>query len=141
MEHKSRTRLLTALLLAVVFATGILVGLAADNGLGATTPEVVAEKPDAEESPEERTPMWAKVGPTATQAATIDSIVQEHRQRMDDLHAEFRSAYNPRYEALIEETRQAILGVFDAKQAAQYEALLNDYDRRRAERREKENRD
>ncbi len=141
MEHKSRTRLLTALLLAVVFATGILVGLAADSGLGATTPEVVADSSKAEAAREERTPMWEQVGPTAAQATTIDSIVREHRLRMDELHAEFRSAYNPRYEALIEETRQAILGVFDAEQAAQYQALLNDYDRRRAERRKKENRD
>ena len=57
------------------------------------------------------------------------------------MHEEFRSAYNPRYQALIQETREAIKEVFSEEQAAEYEALLNDFDRRRAERNEKEDRD
>ena len=71
----------------------------------------------------------------------IDSIVKEYRTQMDGLHTEFRSAYNPRYQALIQETREVIKTVFSEEQAAEYQALLADFDRRRAERNEKDDRD
>ena len=143
MEHGSRTRLMTATVHVVVFGAGIMLGVAADGTLSATTPdEVVAvdEQPE-EEAPRRRTPMYEQVGPDDEQGALIEAIVLEHRAHMDALHDEFRSAYNPRYQALIEDTREAILGVLTPDQAAQYQELLDGWDRRRTERNEKKDRD
>ena len=145
MEHGSRTRLVTAIMLAVVFGSGLLLGLAADSNLGATPAEVVADDSNRGEGRDgerrRRTPMWEQVGPSADQELSIDSIVKEHRTRMDGLHDEFRSAYNPRYQALITGTREAIMGVFSSEQAAEYQLLLDDYDQRRAERNNRDDRD
>lgn len=144
MEHGSRTRLVTAVVLAVVFGAGLLVGLAAERGLVAQPAEdVVAENDQADRNGERRnrrTRMYEQVGPTEAQGVLIDSVVKEHRQRMSALHDEFDSAYNPRYRALIQETREAILGVFTPAQAAEYQALLDSFDRRRAERDRKDDR-
>jgi hypothetical protein len=143
MEHGSRTRLMTAAVLVVVFGAGIMLGVAADGTLSATTPDEVAaidEQPE-EEARRRRTPMYEQVGPDAEQSALIESIVLEHRERMDVLHDEFRGAYNPRYQALVQDTREAILGVLSPDQAAQYQELLDGWDQRRAERNEKKDRD
>ena len=143
MEHGSRTRLVTAVMLAVVFASGVLLGVAGDSNLGAEPPEVTAESADAHGRDGERrrrTRMYEQVGPSADQKVFIDSIVKDHRARMDALHEEFRSAYYPRYRAAIEDTRGAILEVFSEEQSAEYQALLDDFDRRKAERNEKDDR-
>lgn len=143
MEHGSRTRLMTAMIIAVVFVAGLLVGLAADGTLDAQPPEAVVEVTESAEpeEPRRRTPMYEQVGPSEAQMAQIEAIVSEHRARMDALHDEFRSAYNPRYRAVVEESREAILAVMTPEQADEYQVLLDDYDRRRAERAEKKNRD
>jgi len=142
MEHGSRTRLATATVLVVVFGAGLLLGLAVDGSLVATPSEVTAagEAEGADER-QRRTPMYEQVGPTEEQMVLIDSILVVRKARMDELHKEFRSAYNPRYQALIEDTREAIKGVFTPEQAVEYQALLDDFDRRKAERREKDDRD
>jgi len=144
MEHGSRTRLVTAAMLAAVFTSGVLLGLAGDGNLGAEPPDVTAANTDGEERSGERrrrTRMYDQVGPSTGQKVFIDSIVKDHRARMHVLHEEFRSAYNPRYQALIQETRGAIMEVFSEEQAAEYQTLLDDFDRRKAERNEKEDRD
>ncbi len=144
MEHGSRTRLVTAVVLVAVFASGVLLGLAGDGDLGAEPSQIVSENAAGEERNGERrprTPMYEQVGPSADQRVLIDSIVKDHRARMYGLHEEFRSAYNPRYEALIQDTRGAIKEVFSDEQAADYQALLDDFDRRKAERNEKNDRD
>jgi cell division septation protein DedD len=139
MEKNARTRLVTALVLAVVFASGALLGLAVDRSLDADPAENVEGADDGERR--RRVPMYEQVGPSESQMISIDSIVEEHRARMSALHAEFRSAYNPRYEALLEETREAIKGVFSPEQALAYDSLLAQRDRRRAERESRENRE
>ena len=139
MERNARTRLVTALVLAVVFTTGALLGVAMDRSLEAVPTEDTEEVEGKER--ERRTPMYEQVGPSEVQMVAIDSIVDEHRARMKVLHDEFRSAYNPRYQALIEETRQAIKGVFTPQQAEEYDSLLAEWDRRRAERGSRENRE
>ena len=139
MEKNARTRLVTALVLAVVFASGALLGLAVDRSLAADPAEKVEEADEGERR--HRVPMYEQVGPSESQRVSIDSIVGEHRARMKSLHAEFRSAYNPRYEALLEETREAIKGVFTPEQALAYDSLLAERDRRRAERGSRENRE
>ena len=144
MEHHSRTRLVTAVMLAVVLASGVLLGFALDRILGAEPLEAAAENTDGERRDRgrrQRTRMYEQVGPSTDQMVFIDSIVKDHRARMDGLHEEFRSAYNPRYQALIQETREAIKEVFSEEQADEYQALLDDFDRRRAERNEKDDRD
>ena len=136
MEHGSRTRLMTAAVLVVVFGAGIMLGVAADGTLSASPTDssvAVTEQPK-EEAPRRRTPMYERVGPDAEQSALIDSIVLEYRAQMDELHDEFRGAYNPRYQALISDTRETILGVFSPEQAAQYQELFEEWDRKRSER-------
>ena len=144
MRHGSRTRLVTAVMLAVVFASGVLLGLAADSSLGAEPPEVAAERAGVEKRDGElrpRTRMYEQVGPSVDQKVLIDSIVKNHRARMDALHEAFRTAYYPRYQAVIQDTRGAIKEVFSENQATEYQALLDDFDRRKAERNEKDDRD
>jgi Spy/CpxP family protein refolding chaperone len=139
MEKNARTRVVAALVLAVVFASGALLGLAVDRSLESESAERVEEADEGERR--RRVPMYEQVGPSESQMISIDSIVEEHRARMSSLHAEFRSAYNPRYQALLEETREAIKGVFTPEQAMAYDSLLKARDRRRAERGSRENRE
>lgn len=140
MEKSVRTRLVSALVLAVVFAAGLLLGLAADTSLTATPAEETAEAADDDGEERRRTPMYEQVDPTEAQMALIDSIVTHHRASMKELHAEFREEYDPRYRALIAETREAIKDVLDPEQVVQYDSLLAEYDRRRAERRSRQDR-
>jgi hypothetical protein len=129
----AKTRLLTALLLAVIFGSGFTLGLAVHRTAVATPADE-----DTEIQPEEepRTPMYERVGPTEDQSVLIDSIVVDFRAKMESLQEQFRSEYNPRYEALIDSTRGAIKDVFSAEQAAQYDSLIADYERRRAKERQ-----
>jgi Spy/CpxP family protein refolding chaperone len=129
----------SAAVLAVVFASGMLLGLAVDRSLHAgPVGDTVATTDTARER---RQPMYEQVGPSERQMVSIDSIVDEHRVKMKELHAEFRAAYNPRYQALVEETREAIKGVLTPEQAVAYDSLLEERDRRRAERGSRENRE
>lgn len=136
MEKILRTRLLTGLVLVVVFGAGLALGFAADRSLGAE-PAIQAEAVDSaasDSTQSRRRPMYEQVGPTEAQKIQIDSIVRDYRGAMKSLHAEFRAAYNPRYQALIEETREAIRGVLTTEQAQAYDSLVAEYERRRAER-------
>ena len=137
MENAPRTRLITALLLAVVFGSGLVVGLAVDSNLVAGPVEEPAAE-EAESNERRRTNLYDQVGPNETQKTSIDSIVREHRESMKLLHREFREAYDPRYRDLLEETREAIKGVFDSEQALAYDSLLAEFDRRRRERRDED---
>jgi len=139
MERGSRTRLTTLLVLVVVFAAGVLLGLAwrgTAPGAAAGNEAVAGAAPETT-GDSTRTPMYEQVGPTPEQKILIDSIVRNHREAMKQLHAEFRAAYEPRYRALIESTREAIKGVLTPEQAAAYDSLLAAWDRKRAERESK----
>ena len=137
MSQQTRTRLLTAGVLLTVFGAGLLLGYAADSTLTASpaaasepTDEVTSDGAAAEE---ERVPMYRQVGPDSAQSLVIDSIVQEHRERIDALNRQFQDEYDPQFRQIVEETRAAIRGVFTPAQAAQYQALTDERDRRRAE--------
>ncbi len=136
MEKRSRTHLLTGLVLVVVFGAGILLGVVVDRSVAVASPPdvAVADSASATASPARRRPLYEQVGPTADQMAKIDSIIGDYREAMKALHAEFRAAYNPRYEALVRDTRKAIDGIFTPAQAQAYDSLLADYERRKAER-------
>ncbi|HSG06857.1 MAG TPA: hypothetical protein VLA36_00770 [Longimicrobiales bacterium] len=133
MERMLRTRLVTTLVLAVVFSAGLLVGVAADRFLAASSAE--AETPeDSNAARARRVPMYEQVGPDEAQKILIDSIVGEYRSSMKSLHAEFRATYNPRYQSLVDSARASIKGVLTAEQAQAYDSLVADLERRRAER-------
>ncbi|HET9949423.1 MAG TPA: hypothetical protein VFQ22_10920 [Longimicrobiales bacterium] len=138
MEHGARTKLLSALVLALVFGSGVLVGYASDRTLH------LAEEP-AEESAdtissaqhERRQPVYAQLEPNAEQTAQIDSILRVNRKRINELHEEFRKqqeAYQANYDAVILEVREAIAQVFPPDVREEYRRLLAESDARRAER-------
>jgi Spy/CpxP family protein refolding chaperone len=142
MEHSSRTRLVTALVLAAVFGAGVLLGLAADSNLGATPPEVVADTPATEgdtEEPRRRRYTYDRVEPTDGQRTLIDSIIVEHRASTNELDREMRAEYRGGFRVILLETREAIKGVLTPEQATEYQRLLDENDAR--DRDERENRD
>ena len=87
---------------------------------------------DEQSGENRRMPMYEQVGPDAAQSVILDSIVAEHRARLDALNREFQERYDPRFRAIVEETREAIKGVFTPEQAARYQELLDARDRARA---------
>lgn len=139
MGRQTKTRLLTAGVLVTVFGAGILLGFAANTMLTASpaaaiVPGTGSVEVDGKEPDEpRRIPMYEQVGPDSAQSVTIDSIVAEHRARLDQLNREFQKQYDPRMRAIVEETREAIKGVFTSEQAARYQELLDARDRSRAE--------
>jgi hypothetical protein len=135
----ARTRFLTAILLAVVFGSGFTLGMAFDR-TAVATPADDAEVVERTED-EDRPPMYERVGPTPEQSVRIDSIVVDFRARMEALQEQFRAEYDPRYDALVDSARESIKDVFSAEQAAQYDSLIVDYERRKAEREAREARD
>ena len=144
MEHGSRTKLVTAVILAVVLGTGVMLGLVSDGSLVAP-PAEEATMNDADRGRvserRRRTPMYEQVGPTEAQGVLIDSILEDQRQHMRSLHDEFRASYDPRYQAVIQQTREAILEVFTLEQASEYRVLLQEFDESRTQRGNKGNRD
>ena len=148
MDKLLRTRLTTVVVLAVVFGAGLLLGLAADRSLVATHAGDGARTDDGGQTTGRGKALYEQVGPSETQKVVIDSIVHEYRTAMRALHAEFRAAYDPRYEALLVETRSAIKGVLTPEQVHAYDSLIAerdslaaDRDRQRAERSPREERE
>ena len=71
-----------AVLIAVVFGSGVLIGFAADSTLDAETPEEVVEQPREEvDAGERRSTLYSQLHPSDVQQAQIDSIVAVHRDR------------------------------------------------------------
>jgi hypothetical protein len=152
MEHGSRTRLTTALVLVAVFGAGAMLGFAADSSLGAKTPvptrtsaetsaSTASDGADAETDADEaegerRAPLFMKVDPNEEQLADIDAIVAEHRARTNSLHEEQRAEYRAGFRAILLETREAIKGVLSDAQAAEYQRVLNEWDAEAAARRD-----
>lgn len=134
MDRLLRTRLITAVVLALVFGAGVLLGFAADRSL-VVTPSGEDARTEDEEQPTQRRPaMYEQVDPTEAQKMVIDSIVQEYRTAMRALHAEFSAAYDSRYQAMLRETRSAIKGVLTPQQAHAYDSLIARRDSLAAER-------
>ena len=159
MEHGSRTKLMTAVILAVVLGTGVMLGLVSVCEVGdGRTRCVINVNSDLAAMPVEegmvreadrdgmsernrRTPMYEQVGLTEDQSLLIDSILEGQLQHMRSLHEEFRTTYVPRYQALIQQTREAILEVFTDEQASDYRALLQEFDESRTRGDKRSNRD
>ena len=151
MDHGVRTRLVAAVILALVFGSGMLLGYAADGDFGAEPAEAVAEAEargnrrggdrrggeTRGEEPRRRTPLYEQVDPTEAQSSRIDSIMQAQGERMNQLTQDFREAsgeYRSAYDALWRDTREAIVAVFTPEQGADYRRILADFDRRLEER-------
>lgn len=135
MERILRTRLFAAVVMAVVFGAGVLLGVA----VSPTAPEAQAGRGRGDDA---RVPTYMQVTPPPTerQKAQIDSILRAHRAAYRALHEDVRKAldqvskqYDPRRRALIMETRQAIKSVLTPEQAVQFDSLSAANDRRRAE--------
>ena len=159
MESGSRTKLMTAVILAVVLGTGVMLGLVSVCEIGdGRTRCVINVNSDLAAMPVEegmvreadrdgmsernrRTPMYEQVGLTEDQSLLIDSILEGQLQHMRSLHEEFRTTYVPRYQALIQQTREAILEVFTDEQASDYRALLQEFDESRTRGDKRSNRD
>jgi len=138
MERSSRTKLLTALVLGAVFGSGLLLGFAADSNLGPEPTETAAAAPARDSSvngERPRRPMvYEQLHPSPEQTAVIDSILRVHRARMNALDKEYREArrtYQASYDAVIQDTRDAIAGVFPPEVATEYRRLLAEFDARR----------
>lgn len=142
MEKLTRTRLITLLLLAVVFGSGVMLGLAADSSLGAEQPsgtEAVAPEVEVPVAPEtERRYIYHEVGPNEVQLARIDSVVAEHRARRDALDEETKARYDEARRRIVLDTREGIKAVLTPEQAAEYQRLLEEWEARRAAQRENE---
>lgn len=145
MSRESRTRLATVFVLVAVFGTGILVGFAANGSPTAVASEVVPESvvPDTAqtEEPRRRARLYEQVGPNENQLALIDSIVQVHRSRTTALDEDMRAQLNAGFREILLETREAIKGVLNEEQAAEYQRLLEERDARAAARENEDERD
>lgn len=145
MDTPRRTRLLSIVVLAVVFASGIVVGFAWDRRLDAAeaaaegqriaaaadSTESGAGEQRGEEGAERRSRyMWERVDPTDAQRVLIDSIVQAYRADSRAFHRESREAYDEGMRALVLQTREAIKSVLDPDQAARYDSLATARDDR-----------
>ena len=159
MEHGSRSKLMTAVILTVVLGTGVMLGLVSVCEIGdGRTRCVINVNSDLAAMPVEegmvreadrdgmsernrRTPMYEQVGLTEDQSFLIDSILEDQLQHMRSLHEQFRTTYVPRYQALIQQTREAILEVFTEEQASDYRELLQEFDESRTRGDKRSNRD
>lgn len=125
MEPGLRTKLLTAVTLVLVFATGGITGYAASaRDSDAAEPERASRRGFVFEQ-FERSP---------AQQAQIDSILRSHRKTMDRLNAELREIrqrYQAASDSLSAAVGEAISQVFPPDVAAEYRERLAE---RRAER-------
>ena len=153
MERFQRTRFLTVVVLAVVFGAGIVLGLGFDSFGEAPQPVAVvedsqttAESGEGEGERERRPPMYEQVGAlSAQQHGQIDSIVGAHRFEIRGVYRGFRdnhdalhSDYDLEVRAILMRTREGVKSVMTPVQAAAYDSLLADYDRRREARQQED---
>ena len=142
MESGLKARLVTAVVLALVFGSGVTAGLAWEPTAEAARTAEPAQAEDqggerevrerGDRSDRGRRPLLVEqVGLTADQKAQVDVIVENSRQRMRSLEKDTR----PQYRAIIEATRTAIKEVLTNEQRVEYETLLSEHDREREERR------
>ncbi len=152
LEQRQWVRLATVAILVLVLGAGFLVGAAWDRRLDA---ETVAAVPDSTSTTDRndrdggRTPIYVRVSPSlsAAQLTAAEAIVARRREAAEALFAEpgidslydamksaehaFKAVYDPRFAALVDSSRNAIKQVMTPVQAARYDSLLAENDRRR----------
>lgn len=140
MRTHRRATVTSALVLALVFTTGTLVGRAwGDQKERASA--VAAETGDGEgggtadgERTGRRSPMYEQVGINDAQRVTIDSIVVHYRTGVRTLQRQSREAYEADYRILVDSAREAIKSVMTDHQRIEYDSLLRASDERRRQR-------
>jgi hypothetical protein len=165
MEKRQRTRLASAGVLAVVFTSGALVGMAVDRTLRSEPAFAEAAPPEDGErqngsggsdggrsrSSQQPTFLYEQVL-TPEQIVVADSLVRIHERARDELRREFRrdtdsivdasqrpQQYQRDLQALIRELRAAVRAQMTPEQLVRYDSLIAAEDaRRRAEREERE---
>ena len=164
MEKRRRTRLASAGVVAVVFASGALVGMALQRSLAsetvlaeATTPGESAPRPEGSGGSGERggrvqRPRIYHQVLTPEQVVVADSLVLVHEAERDELERDFRrdmdsifdasarpQQHRQEREALTVQLRATIRGIMTPEQLMLYDSLLAADDaRRRAEREQRE---
>ncbi len=126
-----KARMVAGTALALLFGSGVVVGLAWDQTASAGPPEEVRTEEGPRDREGRRRMIVDNVGLNAVQKAAVDSLVVFHRQRMSDLDTEFR----PRYRAVIRDLREEIKQVLTDDQRVRYDVLLAEHDATCAERR------
>jgi hypothetical protein len=138
MEQGSRTKLVAAMVLATVFGSGLLLGYAAPGRPAEATTVDASETDTPSTERVRRPPVYESMDPTPEQRVRMDSIMVAHRERMNLLHEDFsvaQQAYQTQYDALIQQTRDAITSLFPEDRRAEYRRRLEEeYDRPRQER-------
>lgn len=132
-----RARLLTLLILLLVFGAGLAVGVAVDRQVAAAAdaPNVapVEERrsgehgDDDDDEPRRRLPMIERVGLSDAQRLEVDSVFRSWGERMSSLQKEYRL----HYWAVVDSTRAAMREVLNPEQAMAYDSLVVQNDRRR----------
>ena len=117
--------------LALLFGSGVVVGLAWDQTASADTPDEVRTSEVPEAAAGRRAMIVDDVGLSSIQKTAVDSLVVFHRQRMSHLNVELRR----RSRAVIEDLREDIKQVLTDDQRVMYDVLLAEHDAERAERR------
>lgn len=125
-----KPKILTAMILTVLFGSGFVMGVAWDGRLDAIPTESVDRRDRGEDEGRKRGLIVEGVGLTTEQRESVDAVVDAYRQEMKVLQQEFR----PRYRSIIAETRDSIKELLTDEQAAEYDALLAEHDAKRAER-------
>ncbi len=155
MAQMERVKVATVGILALVLGAGFLLGAVWDRKLDAEPAAAVASgtapSTSGQRATSGRRPMYFEVKPSLSekQLADADLIVQRRREAVKALMAEpgvdslykqmkgaekqFKEAYDPRLRALIDTSRAAIRQIMTPAQAAQYDSLLAESDRKRRE--------
>lgn len=137
-------RLATLVIFLVVFGAGLAVGVAVDrkvasaadapvsSPVGEAEPEEASAEEEgeerAEDPPRERRMMIERVGLTPDQKLQVDSIVAVMGGRMSDLQKDYRK----QYWAVVDSSRASLKQILTMEQAAMYDSLLAESDRRRS---------
>ncbi len=128
------TRAAAGGVILVTLMAGFLLGLVWSRTSSAQAEPAAPAAVAAEEAEEDRGGetrrrglIVERVGLSAEQQVQVDSILGQSRTMMRQLRTDYRTGYGE----LIESTRSSIKAVLTPEQAAEYDALLNDFDRRR----------
>ena len=152
MERRQRTRLATGGVLALVFTSGSLTGVAFQRGLGDDTEAALASAPADTPDPtppteQRRLPMYAQVGMSEEQLAEAGSLVQQWRGPYRALYADYQQdrdsivastgrelEWRHQADSLVANIREQLKVLMTAEQVVSYDSLLIENDSRREQR-------
>jgi hypothetical protein len=157
MEKRQRTRLASAAVLAVVFASGTLVGMAvaraSDPAEGIAQETAAAPDSGSQQGPggrggrgnrPQRRFIYEQVGLSAEQLQTADSLLRVNRMAVEQIEREFRGdadsildasgrrqQFRQDFDAALQTLRTGIRSLMSAEQLILYDSLLALDDQRR----------